>query len=69
MRSLLLQAIRAYQVGISPFMLGRCRFEPTCSHYAYEVVERRGALHGAWLALRRLSRCRPGGGRGYDPAP
>lgn len=46
-----------------------CRFVPTCSAYAEEAVERHGARRGVWLALRRLTRCRPGGGWGYDPVP
>lgn len=48
---------------------GVCRFEPSCSRYAYEAVDRHGAFRGGWLALRRLSRCRPGGGSGFDPVP
>ena len=69
MRFLLLRAIRVYQLAVSPFLLGRCRFEPTCSHYALEAVERKGAVRGSLLALSRLSRCRPLGGRGFDPVP
>lgn len=47
----------------------RCRYFPSCSAYAQEAVEGHGAMRGGWLALRRVSRCRPGGGFGYDPVP
>ncbi len=47
----------------------RCRYLPSCSAYAQEAVEGHGAMRGGWLALRRVSRCRPGGGFGYDPVP
>jgi putative membrane protein insertion efficiency factor len=46
-----------------------CRFTPSCSSYALEAIEIHGAAHGGWLALRRLSRCRPLGGHGWDPVP
>ena len=61
--------IRLYQGCISPWLGTRCRFEPTCSHYAAEAVERQGMLRGGWLALKRLLRCHPFGGMGYDPVP
>lgn len=64
-----LALIRFYQVAISPGLGPRCRFEPTCSHYAYGAFARHGLLKGAWLTIRRLASCRPGGGRGYDPVP
>lgn len=61
--------IRAYQLVISPWLAGRCRYVPSCSHYALEAIERFGALRGGWLAVKRICRCRPGGGWGYDPVP
>jgi putative membrane protein insertion efficiency factor len=61
--------IRGYQSTIGRLMPAVCRFEPTCSRYSYEAVERHGAFRGTWLMVRRLSRCRPGGGSGYDPVP
>ncbi|MCH7705835.1 MAG: membrane protein insertion efficiency factor YidD [Chloroflexi bacterium] len=69
MKHLLLGLIRLYQKGISPYWPGTCRFEPTCSRYAHEAIRRYGALTGVLLALRRLGRCRPLGGSGYDPVP
>jgi putative membrane protein insertion efficiency factor len=64
-----LNLIRLYQRTISPNLGPLCRYEPSCSHYAYVAIERHGLLRGAWLSLKRLSRCRPYGGRGYDPVP
>lgn len=65
----LLLLIRFYQLGISPFMPMSCRYLPTCSEYAREAIQRHGPLYGSWLALRRISRCHPLGGHGYDPVP
>lgn len=61
--------IRFYQYVISPWLGPNCRFQPTCSAYAIEALGRHGVLRGSWLALRRLSRCHPLGGHGYDPVP
>lgn len=65
--------ILAYRLGISPWLGRHCRFEPSCSAYALEAIERHGAIAGLWLAMRRLSRCHPvtwlGGAHGYDPVP
>lgn len=69
MRAVLLRLIRLYQVLVSPALGVACRYEPTCSHYAYEAIERHGAWRGTRLAASRLGRCRPGGGSGYDPVP
>lgn len=66
---LLIALIRGYQLTLSPFLGGSCRFLPTCSAYAREAVERHGAWRGSWLALRRLSRCHPLGASGFDPVP
>ncbi|MDQ2824795.1 MAG: membrane protein insertion efficiency factor YidD [Verrucomicrobiota bacterium] len=67
--------IRVYQATLSPFLsaisgpaLG-CRFEPTCSEYFLQSVERYGVLRGAWLGLKRIARCQPWGGGGNDPVP
>jgi uncharacterized protein len=63
----LIALIRGYQYCLSPWLGGQCRFVPTCSQYALEAVSRYGVLRGSWLTLKRLGRCRPGGGSGYDP--
>ena len=62
-------AIRLYQICMSPFLAPRCRYLPTCSDYAQEALTEHGPLAGGWLALRRLCRCHPLGGSGYDPVP
>lgn len=61
--------IRGYQRGVSPMLPPACRFTPSCSSYAVEAIQLPGAGRGAWLALRRLLRCHPWGGSGYDPVP
>ena len=61
--------IQAYQVALSPVFGGHCRFEPSCSRYGIEAIRRHGALRGGWLTLRRILRCQPWGGCGYDPVP
>jgi putative membrane protein insertion efficiency factor len=65
----LIGLVRLYQVTLSPLLGGQCRFHPTCSRYAIEALREHGGLRGAWLAARRLARCHPLGGRGYDPVP
>ncbi len=66
---MILGVIRFYQRGISPYTPSSCRFSPTCSEYSAVAVERYGAVHGSWLAFKRLIRCRPFGGWGHDPVP
>ncbi len=65
----LILLIRFYQRAISPLFPPSCRYTPTCSQYAVEAIQKHGPLKGLWLALRRLSRCHPWGGSGYDPVP
>ena len=64
----LLFLIRIYQAATAG-RLSPCRFQPTCSTYALEAIEMHGPGRGTWLAVRRISRCRPFGGRGFDPVP
>ncbi|HMO34224.1 MAG TPA: membrane protein insertion efficiency factor YidD [Lacibacter sp.] len=61
--------IRLYQYGISPLIGPKCRFTPTCSQYGIEALKKYGPLKGLWLTLKRVSRCHPLGGSGYDPVP
>jgi len=61
--------IRIYQVVISPWLGAKCRFSPTCSAYAIEAFQKHGIFRGFWLAVKRISRCHPWGGSGYDPVP
>ncbi|HEV7215717.1 MAG TPA: membrane protein insertion efficiency factor YidD [Chloroflexota bacterium] len=69
MKGFLLLTIRFYQRAISPGLPSSCRFEPSCSRYAYEAIGCHGAMRGSWLALRRLLRCTPLRTGGYDPVP
>lgn len=61
--------IKFYQLCISPFTPPSCRFTPTCSQYALEALRKHGLFKGGWLALKRILRCHPWGGSGYDPVP
>ena len=61
--------IRAYQWILSPLLGPKCRFTPTCSHYAAEAIKKYGIFKGGWLSLKRIGRCHPWGGQGYDPVP
>ncbi|MGB5258334.1 MAG: membrane protein insertion efficiency factor YidD [Woeseiaceae bacterium] len=65
----LIWLVKLYRVAISPWLGGNCRFDPTCSNYAIEALQRHGVLRGSWLAARRIARCHPWGGSGYDPVP
>lgn len=67
--------IRVYQLTLSPFLSlffgpnAGCRYEPTCSRYFMEAVEKHGVLRGSWMGIKRIGRCNPWGGMGYDPVP
>jgi putative membrane protein insertion efficiency factor len=69
MRQALILAIRLYQLSLAAVLGGHCRFEPSCSHYASEAIERHGAIHGVRLAVGRIFRCHPFARAGYDPVP
>ncbi len=61
--------IKIYQYLISPLLGPKCRFTPTCSQYAVEALKQYGIFKGSWLAIKRISKCHPAGGSGYDPVP
>jgi uncharacterized protein len=61
--------IRFYQLAISPWLGPSCRFTPTCSHYGLEAFKKYGVFKGFWLTVKRIARCHPWGGHGYDPVP
>ncbi|MCH9694399.1 MAG: membrane protein insertion efficiency factor YidD [Gammaproteobacteria bacterium] len=65
----LILLVRLYRVALSPWLGRNCRFDPTCSSYAIEALQAHGVFKGAWLAARRIGRCHPWGGSGYDPVP
>ena len=69
MRHVLKILIRAYQLALSPLLGPRCRFYPSCSHYALEAIESHGALRGSWLSAKRICRCHPFNPGGFDPVP
>ena len=62
--------IKFYQYALSPYLGGsKCRYTPTCSHYTLEAIRKYGPIKGIFLGAKRLSKCHPGGGHGYDPVP
>ncbi|MGN6436388.1 MAG: membrane protein insertion efficiency factor YidD [Agriterribacter sp.] len=65
----LIWLIKLYQVILSPVMGRSCRFTPTCSHYGIQALKKYGLFKGTWLTIKRISRCHPWGGHGYDPVP
>ena len=69
MKRVMILAVRAYQVGLSPLLPASCRYYPSCSAYAVEALEKHGAARGAWLSARRILRCHPFRPGGYDPVP
>ncbi len=69
MKTLALALIRFYKRFISPVLPSACRFEPTCSVYTYQAIEKYGVLKGGWMGIKRISRCHPLNPGGYDPVP
>lgn len=69
MKTLALALIRFYKRYISPVLPSACRFEPTCSVYTYQAIEKYGVLKGGWMGVKRISRCHPLHPGGYDPVP
>ena len=65
----LLVLVTIYRYTISPFLGDNCRYQPSCSQYTIEALRKHGAFRGSWLAARRIARCHPWGGSGYDPVP
>lgn len=61
--------IKLYQLIISPWLGKSCRYTPTCSHYGIEAFKKYGPVKGLWLTIKRIARCHPWGGHGYDPVP
>ncbi len=61
--------IKLYQWGISPWLGSKCRYTPTCSQYGIEALKKYGPVKGLWLTVKRIVRCNPWGGHGYDPVP
>ncbi|MEI6947445.1 membrane protein insertion efficiency factor YidD [Paraflavisolibacter sp. H34] len=61
--------IRIYQLVLSPWLGPKCRYTPSCSHYGLEAFKKYGLIKGFWLTVKRISRCHPWGGHGYDPVP
>jgi putative membrane protein insertion efficiency factor len=59
--------VKIYQYAISPFLPNACRYTPTCSQYAIDAINKYGPLKGSWIGMKRIARCHPWGGSGYDP--
>ncbi len=69
MKRIALAMIRFYKRFLSPLLPSACRFEPTCSVYTYQAIEKYGVFKGGWMGIKRISRCHPFNPGGYDPVP
>lgn len=69
MKTVIIWIARGWQLGPSRILPPSCRYQPTCSQYAIEAVGKHGAIRGGWMALKRIGRCHPWGGHGFDPVP
>lgn len=69
LKKLALLLVKFYQAAIRPLLQNACRYEPSCSNYATEAINKYGAIKGSWLGIKRILRCHPWGGSGYDPVP
>lgn len=65
----LIGIVKFYQHFISPLTPATCRFSPTCSQYTLEAIKKHGPFKGSWLGIKRISKCQPWGGSGFDPVP
>lgn len=68
MKRMMIQLVLIYRAILSPVFGGQCRYVPTCSQYAIDAINKYGSLRGGWRAIKRISRCHPWGGGGFDPA-
>lgn len=66
---ILIGFVRFYQLALSPLLPSACRFNPTCSQYSIDALRKHGPFKGLWLSIKRIGRCHPWGGSGYDPVP
>jgi putative membrane protein insertion efficiency factor len=66
---ILVSFIKLYKLTLSPFIGNSCRYQPTCSQYGMEAIQKHGTIKGAWLTTKRVCSCHPWGGHGYDPVP
>ena len=69
MKTLIIWIARLWQIGPSRILPPSCRYQPSCSQYTIEAVAKHGAIRGGWMALKRIGRCHPWGGHGFDPVP
>jgi putative membrane protein insertion efficiency factor len=69
LKKIAILGVKFYQRAIRPLLPNTCRYTPSCSEYAIEAIHKYGAFKGSWLGLKRILRCHPWGGQGYDPVP